>query len=652
MRKKDFDFEEENLEEIEFFKMINKTEIEFKDSCLDIPKIQISKKKPLNIQRRFILGKCNPVLIVPGFLDMRIVASLDCPKILEEPEKLYELRHFCGNIICKSSLLGKYNIEEYNLWPVILDNPFKHFEDSENSKNTCWAYLMRHFNSKTDCPDNPLLKKSLCLYNRNIQVSYFGDTSDTMKKSECGTKTVVHTVDPVDVVDKGTSTNSSKVKFGSFIEFIDSFKKKGYTLGYSLASLPYDWRKFYGADEIFKEKFENLVEMLYRNTGKKVIIVAHSFGNLNVLKILNKNNHINSKIKRYVGLAPPYSGVPKTIETFSYSLRDSRNKAAFMQDIDLGWEALKFSGVNTPVSYLFNLKPYLHQISKVGKYKEFINALEERFELEKNCGILSQNYNQICKAKYIEDHSHKFKSIFPFFPQFDSDSCQVLRKKILHEFHNQEFLELYKQKRADISKLLPSYEGCELRIFDYLRCPYIKILNQDTINKNFTLANFHNQCYESDDEVIDNSLIFSHHCLYTSNSKNCILDFLKNYTTFEVKSFYEKKGPEYYQMPENFQMNMDEYKIALDLLNEKMNDSETLGDYDPPKVPTSIVYTSSFDTVSNFIFNFNNKSQIFDIDNVGFYGGDGIVPSYSSLITPMRWIYDNQKSGKLLISKY
>jgi len=165
------------------------------DHCYDIPNVSESSKEDFNNERKFILGKCNPVLFVAGFLGVRLTASVNCRNLVLDPEKLYELRYFCGKAVCKEAFFGGYDIEEYTLWPALFNNPFKLLQDEGNKDNSCFAFFMRHFNNESDCPFDPIAKKSTCLHNKNIKVTFFGDTPNTLDKSECGTRAISRIVD-------------------------------------------------------------------------------------------------------------------------------------------------------------------------------------------------------------------------------------------------------------------------------------------------------------------------------------------------------------------------------------------------------------------------------------------------------------------------
>jgi predicted alpha/beta hydrolase family esterase len=428
---------------------------------------------------------------------------------------------------------------------------------------------------------------------------------------------------------------------------IQGLKEKGYSTGFSMGGLPYDFRKFHLTNEQFQEKFEILVEMLYRNTGKKVIVVAHSLGNLNVLRILNKENPINSKIKRYIGMVPPFFGAAKAVEFFSSGSKEFRMKLFLSEYIDISSQAQKFYSPFTPASYALMFKPKLHDLARSEHYSEFIEALKERFDLEKKCGVLSKDSEKQCNHSFIREMSKNFKKFFGFFPQFDSEVCLSLRERIKNELQNEQFLIFKNKTRADIFENLPSYEGCEIRIFDFLRCPFIKIIsgNSSLDQRNFTLDDFQSTCFEDIESTDIPDLIFNHDCKFKKNAKNCLLDFLKNYTIFDVKSFFAQKDPSLKDFPDSLFINQSDYQRTLELMTDQTSSLDSLSELNPPKVATSIVYASYLDTKTNYIFSPDKANATLTKDDINYFGGDGTVATYSSLIPAMKWIYDNKKNS-------
>ena len=149
----------------------SKTPNENEDNCLNSEAINNINTDHLSNERKFVLGKCNPVLFIAGFLGTRLTASVNCINLITDISKLYELRYFCGSSVCKQAFFGSYEVEEYTLWPALFNNPFKLLQDHGNKDNSCFAYFMRHFNSENECPMYNETNKNICLHNKNIKVT-------------------------------------------------------------------------------------------------------------------------------------------------------------------------------------------------------------------------------------------------------------------------------------------------------------------------------------------------------------------------------------------------------------------------------------------------------------------------------------------------
>jgi hypothetical protein len=88
-----------------------------------------------------------------------------------------------------------------------------------------------------------------------------------------------------------------------------AFEKAGFRSGLSMQALPYDFRKDYRESDL-NGKFGRVLTELNKNTGKKVVIIAHSFGNLQTVYQLSKKTQSwkDATIARYIAIAPPYMG--------------------------------------------------------------------------------------------------------------------------------------------------------------------------------------------------------------------------------------------------------------------------------------------------------------------------------------------------------
>lgn len=80
-----------------------------------------------------------------------------------------------------------------------------------------------------------------------------------------------------------------------------------------------DYRRYLSTNNFASEVFKYQINRLYNNTGKPVIIVAHSYGTLLSLTNLLKNEkdkNFMKKIKKFIAMTPPFSGSTKLLEIF------------------------------------------------------------------------------------------------------------------------------------------------------------------------------------------------------------------------------------------------------------------------------------------------------------------------------------------------
>lgn len=100
-----------------------------------------------------------------------------------------------------------------------------------------------------------------------------------------------------------------------FNDIYNELLKNGYEEGFSMAALPYDFKESHCSENTaFENLFYDLIKNLYNNTEKKVVLIVHSYGNLNVLNQLNKNKkNVKDFIEHYVNIAGPMLGTPKSI---------------------------------------------------------------------------------------------------------------------------------------------------------------------------------------------------------------------------------------------------------------------------------------------------------------------------------------------------
>ena len=219
----------------------------------------VSNSNPDN-NLRFILGK--------------LVVELECKNIATEERTttLKNLRLYCGDSLCDDESKVR---EEHPLFLSALDQAFTIVGTENDKYSSCLAFIMSFFQNSNECPT--VNSKNLCFYSKYIRVGYYGSTSDTLADSKCGIEGVQN------VIQTGTLLIDNIINFGasrSYHGMAKALQNRGYSFGFSLGALPNDFRRYLSTNNFATKVFRYLIESFYENTGKPVIIIAHSFGNL------------------------------------------------------------------------------------------------------------------------------------------------------------------------------------------------------------------------------------------------------------------------------------------------------------------------------------------------------------------------------------
>ena len=287
----------------------------------------IKEEKDIDINLRFILGKCSPVVLVPGIFSTRLKIEINCKELFDKEKENYKsIKFFCeGSSVCTNddvfrdtlflSLTGSLGIA-YGINDLLNLDVKKYLKnmdrfDINNYKSACLGHLLNFFNKKDECPktkDN----KEICLHSDYIKINFDGGDDKTEKNSKCGLNSISHVTE--------TNIISTTRVFG---EIINNLTSIGYKEGFSLGSIPYDFRRFIATNEFATKAFRFQIENLYNITGKKVIIVAHSFGTLITLNnlIYNENKDLIPKIKKFIAIGPPFAGATKLLDAFLHKLK-------------------------------------------------------------------------------------------------------------------------------------------------------------------------------------------------------------------------------------------------------------------------------------------------------------------------------------------
>ena len=568
---------------------------------------------------RFVIGRCNPVLLVPGIYATKLVVEFNCKGMAnyERETTLRNLRIFCGDSICKDETKES---EEHPLTVALFDHAFTVLGGKYDPYSSCLAFVMSFFQNDNECPGKD--DKNICNHSKYVKAGFYGGSSGTKSKSRCGVEAVQNVIQSGnDNIDKIINISAAR----SYHTMIKLLLKRGYSEGFSLGGLPNDYRRFLGTNDFANEVFKSQIERLYENTGKPVVIIAHSYGTLLTLTHLanEKNKSLLPKIKKFIAIAPPFSGADKLLDVYLHAMEkanisfDILGKKITITNYNLFGQQMMYQSLPT----LTELRPlsYIADIFSDNDYKDFSDAIRERINLEKECK------NKNCDKTLIEEKSKKFDAIFKnYFPSLTDDECA------------------YENSIGGNKKTFN--RKCYTELFNVGDCPTVITKNE---NFNPDINNYENYCGQKDKK-------FYYQTECTNKEKQC-LDSI--YYTKNPYVYDNKEAVNY--LIERFNTNFAKYfksgeidvnyfdsleKIRADYKNliahqEKINIIKNLP---IPPVDTDLVYATFAKTPSAFIYNENNfleEGQTYE------KSGDGTVPSWSSLLTGMKWIYEKKKNN-------
>ena len=371
----------------------------------------INNKKP-DENLRFILGKCSPVLLVPGLYATKLMVEFNCRGLAKEERDttLKNIRLYCDTKICEDE---NKKSEEYPLLFSLL-GPFGILKFLDGDHGACLGHIATYYQNEKECPK--VGDKNICHYSKYVKVGFYGGTTRTKKKSKCGlegTMNVAQLSGPMSGAFISEHFANAADSFGTITK---KLKEKNYKIGFSFAALPNDYRRYLSTNNFAIEVFKSQINRLYSNTGKPVVIVGHSLGTLVTLTnlILNKSDkEFMKKIKKFIALAPPFSGATKDIDIFFHGMRDFDND---FTKIPLFGSYLMVKSF--PVAMELRPKSIAAKLFLDPSYKELGDAIRERLELERLCS------KSFCYEIDIKRRNKKFDEIFKgYFPNLLDPEC-------------------------------------------------------------------------------------------------------------------------------------------------------------------------------------------------------------------------------------
>ena len=588
---------------------------------------------------RFILGKCNPIIYVPGLYASRLVASINCKVLKLDFLNFVKMRLFCGNTVC---IDDTDEIEEYVIFPALLDSPFQIRVNSRTNKFTaCQGFFYSFYNSKNECPENN------CRYSDAIRISFYGGTKETKSESQCGINSLENILYfgklfPPAIVNKLTSAN--------FYVMIQYYRNMGYRDGFSASGLSFDYRRYIHSNKFFENSLIYEINRLYRNTGKPVIIISHSLGGLLVLaNFIRMRKDILSKVKSFVPIVPPIAGSSHLLEAYFYGLPDLNAEIKIGDIYDFKVELTPFSE-SLYFSYapvVAELRPQFSLIEELNKdeFAKLKLAVKELIKEEEEC------WDKNCPSDKVKEMTKNYYDVFgDDFPLLSDPDCQLTEDEINY----------IKSNKNNINSV--KFRKCITNIYNIFNCPLILFEKEfssevpaehlydlcDIYNSSlYYLASpeeenekykkiFNNKKNENfQSKITPIESIFKGNAKYPYNFKEFNY-FLEQYNTKYASKYNKTLSKDDFETEEEFQLKGKrnvEYNRKTNLLKG----------YPISPVNTYIIYGNYRNTDVGFVYDDRKKEkETFDKNEYLTKGGDGTVNNYSTMLVGMKWLFEKK----------
>ena len=184
----------------------------------------------------------------------------DCNKLSEG------VQNFCGFTKSTTARPCISKETEFDIWI----NSDQKAPPSFTTNERCFSQLFGLNLTAFDTQDDKNIVNDLP-DSEGVEITWFGNTPSSFKDSKCGSEAIQNIAGP--------SSGEALEGFGGMIAY---FKEMGYSLGTTLFPMPFDWRRGAGNNDVALN-LERTLELAFKLTNKKAVVIAHSSGGLNAL---------------------------------------------------------------------------------------------------------------------------------------------------------------------------------------------------------------------------------------------------------------------------------------------------------------------------------------------------------------------------------
>ena len=285
--------------------------------------------------KEFAKGPCSPVILLPGLMGSKLRIQIDCYKFKKHHHKVF---HHCGWRSCTNRLFRPR--KEYTIWIPGISSTSKGFL---LNKYGCFTELLK-LRLKVTKKGGLEVRDT---WKTGFRILPYTLTQKTSRNhvSDCGGAGVRNLV-----------SGLSNIRLASYYrQIISNLKQMGYTSGLTLQAVPYDWRLNNELDPVVPY-LTKLIKFMSTFVNKKVVIVAHSMGNIRALAALYKmTQHDKDRyVRSFVAIGAPFLGVPELV---LQSLCGSEKFSRRLFGVELGISPRSFKKAFSSMVSVYDLFP-------------------------------------------------------------------------------------------------------------------------------------------------------------------------------------------------------------------------------------------------------------------------------------------------------